>query len=338
MQQLNLLSNTEVLTLFYNIQDIIAFQRDLLGQIDQVLYRNADYRNYTSQGQFSALLCELASVFLTNAERFKLYCTFCANHSKAMKTLYTDCNSNAKLIEFLTTSCKGEHASSLESYLIKPIQRILKYPLLIQQICSSSQPESKERERLACALDAMENVAYKLNEMQRIHEEYGAIFEHLQRQHLKATKQSVHLSTSELNHHGEVQWQNVQDVLGKMKKNLDLYTVCFVFKSAVVFLCKEKIKQKKKLVVSVCVLCVRSVCFLFRQSKRLRCGNRGIAKFIGLHLKINNHSSSFSLSSPHTHADQLEQGERSGDHQIPGADAGERGASAIDHDQEHVKR
>ena len=287
MQQLNLLSNTEVLTLFYNIQDIIAFQRDLLGQIDQVLFRNADYRNYTSQGQFSSLLCELASVFLTNAERFKLYCTFCANHSKAMKTLYTDCNSNAKLIEFLTTSCKGEHASSLESYLIKPIQRVVKYPLLIQQICSCSPPESKERERLDCALEAMENVAYKLNEMQRIHDEYGAIFEHLQRQHLKATKQSVHLSTSELNHYGEVQWQNVQDVLGKMKKNLDLYTVCFVFKSAVVFLCKEKIKQKKKLVVSVCVL--------FLQSERLRCGNRENAKFIGLHLKINNHSPFFSL-------------------------------------------
>lgn len=250
MQQLELLSNTEVLTLFYNIQDIMRFQCDLLDQLNKVLSRNSDYLNFTSRNQFSTLLCELASVFLNNAERFKLYCNFCSNHSKAMKTLYTDCNSNHKLIEFLTTSCKGEHASSLESYLIKPIQRILKYPLLIQQICFSAQPESIEREQLNLALEAMEGVAYKLNEMQRIHDEYGAIFEHLQRQHLKATKQLVHLNTSELNHHGEVQWQNVQDVLGKMKKNLDLYAVCFVFKSAVVFLCKEKIRQKKKLVVS----------------------------------------------------------------------------------------
>lgn len=251
MQQLNLLSNSEVLILFYNIQDIIAFQRDLLEKINQVLLRNPDYTNYSTQGQFSSLLCDLASVFLKNAERFKLYCKFCASHSKAMKTLYTDCNSNHKLIEFLTTSCKGEHASSLESYLIKPIQRILKYPLLLHQISSSAQPESIEREQLNSALQAMEDVAFKLNEMQRIHEEYGAIFDHLSRQHLKATKQQVQLSTSELNHYGEVQWQNIPEFLGKMKKNLDLFAVCFVFKSAVVFLCKEKIRQKKKLTVSI---------------------------------------------------------------------------------------
>lgn len=249
MQQLNLLSNTEVLNLFHNIQDIIVFQRNLLDQMNQILLRNSDYLNYNHQNQFSQLLCELASVFTVNADQFKLYCKYCANYSKAIKTLYTDCNSNHKLIEFLTTSCKGEHASSLESYLIRPIQKILQYPLLIQQICSSSLPESIEREQLNNALQSMENVAYKLNEMQKIHDEYGAIFEHLQRQHLKATKNLVHLNTSELNHYGEVHWENVPEFLGKMKKNLDLYAVCFVFKSAVVFLCKEKIRQKKKLVV-----------------------------------------------------------------------------------------
>ncbi len=35
----------------------------------------------------------------------------------------------------------------------------------------------------------MEKVAEHINEMQRIHEEYGAIFDHLFRQHQKASKQ-----------------------------------------------------------------------------------------------------------------------------------------------------
>ena len=35
----------------------------------------------------------------------------------------------------------------------------------------------------------MEKVAEHINEMQRIHEEYGAIFDHLFRQHQKACKQ-----------------------------------------------------------------------------------------------------------------------------------------------------
>lgn len=41
----------------------------------------------------------------------------------------------------------------------------------------------------------MEKVAEHINEMQRIHEEYGAIFDHLFRQHQKSCKQvSIHLS------------------------------------------------------------------------------------------------------------------------------------------------
>lgn len=40
----------------------------------------------------------------------------------------------------------------------------------------------------------MEKVAEHINEMQRIHEEYGAIFDHLFRQHQKSCKQPVDLS------------------------------------------------------------------------------------------------------------------------------------------------
>lgn len=40
----------------------------------------------------------------------------------------------------------------------------------------------------------MEKVAEHINEMQRIHEEYGAIFDHLFRQHQKSCKQPIDLS------------------------------------------------------------------------------------------------------------------------------------------------
>lgn len=44
------------------------------------------------------------------------------------------------------------------------------------------------------ALKGMEKVAEHINEMQRIHEEYGAIFEHLFRQHQKSCKQVRNVS------------------------------------------------------------------------------------------------------------------------------------------------
>ena len=119
--------------------------------------------------------------------------------------------------EFLA-SCNPnqQQAHTLESYLIKPIQRILKYPLLLQQlkslgnfwklsVCSSeilivvdilisylfifSAPNpSEEQNHLTEALAGMENVAEHINEMQRIHEEYGAIFDHLYRQYQRSNR------------------------------------------------------------------------------------------------------------------------------------------------------
>ena len=83
---------------------------------------------------------------------------------------------------------KKQQSTSLESYLIKPIQRILKYPLLLQQLKNAALVNSEEQQHLFDALIGMERVAEHINEMQRIHEEYGAIFDHLFRQHQKASK------------------------------------------------------------------------------------------------------------------------------------------------------
>ena len=95
----------------------------------------------------------------------------------------------------------------------------------------------------------MEKVAEHINEMQRIHEEYGAIFDHLFRLHQQSCKQSIDLSPGDLLYYGGVEWLNISDFLGKIKKGLELHAMCFVFKTAVVFLCKERLRQKKKLMV-----------------------------------------------------------------------------------------
>lgn len=55
--------------------------------------------------------------------------------------------------------------------------------------------------------------------------------------------------SGDLLYYGGVEWLNISDFLGKIKKGLELHAMCFVFKSAVVFLCKERLRQKKKLMV-----------------------------------------------------------------------------------------
>lgn len=63
------------------------------------------------------------------------------------------------------------------------------------------------------------------------------------------SRQPIDLSPGDLLYYGGVEWLNISDFLGKIKKGLELHAMCFVFKSAVVFLCKERLRQKKKLMV-----------------------------------------------------------------------------------------
>ncbi|XP_065353507.1 protein still life, isoform SIF type 1 isoform X9 [Cloeon dipterum] len=242
------LSNAEINALFGNIQEIVAFQRQFLQNLDEALEMEPEFHKLEHPGQFKNVLFSIGSAFLYYVNHFKLYSSFCASHSKAQKVLHPIDEGNQALQEFLAArNPRQQHSSTLESYLIKPIQRILKYPLLLQQFRNLTSPQSDEHQHLVEALKGMEKVAEHINEMQRIHEEYGAIFDHLFRQHQKSCKQPIDLSPGDLLYYGGVEWLNISDFLGKIKKGLELHAMCFVFKSAVVFLCKERLRQKKKL-------------------------------------------------------------------------------------------
>ncbi|KAJ4438056.1 hypothetical protein ANN_13995 [Periplaneta americana] len=241
------LSNAEINALFGNIQEIVAFQRQFLQNLDEALELEPDFHKFEHPSQFKNVLFSVGSAFLYYVNHFKLYSSFCASHSKAQKVLHPN-EGNQALQEFLAArNPRQQHSSTLESYLIKPIQRILKYPLLLQQLRNLTDPQADEHQHLVEALKGMEKVAEHINEMQRIHEEYGAIFDHLFRQHQKSCKQPIDLSPGDLLYYGGVEWLNISDFLGKIKKGLELHAMCFVFKSAVVFLCKERLRQKKKL-------------------------------------------------------------------------------------------
>ncbi|CAB4067847.1 Protein still life, isoforms C/SIF type 2,Protein still life, isoform SIF type 1,T-lymphoma invasion and metastasis-inducing protein 1,T-lymphoma invasion and metastasis-inducing protein 2 [Lepeophtheirus salmonis] len=219
------LSNSEISTLFGNIQEIYNFQQQFLRTLEEALESEAQFHSLDSTSQFKNVLFSIGSSESFTSKRWQ---------------------SSTTRFSFISNP-RQQHSTALESYLIKPIQRILKYPLLLQQLKNLTRPESDEQQHLIEALIGMEKVAEHINEMQRIHEEYGAIFDHLFRQHQKTSKQqSVDLSPGDLLYYGGVEWLNISDFLGKIKKGLELHAMCFVFKTAVVFLCKERLRHKKK--------------------------------------------------------------------------------------------
>lgn len=72
-------------------------------------------------------------------------------HYHCNNLLHSKCTDegNQALQEFLIArNPKQQHSSTLESYLIKPIQRILKYPLLLQQLRNLTDPRCEEHTHL----------------------------------------------------------------------------------------------------------------------------------------------------------------------------------------------
>ena len=165
-----ILNSLDCLSLFGNMIEVIQFQDEFLGLLKQCIdkYLPAEYEaDRVDLDVFKDVLINISKLFLFNTYQFRQYSTFCSAHFKSQKLLFSNNKdnhcANYELIEFVKKRSKGEKAVSLEAYLIKPIQRILKYPLLLQQLKSSVQSNTEECEYLTAALQAMENVALHIS-------------------------------------------------------------------------------------------------------------------------------------------------------------------------------
>lgn len=234
--------------LFGNLTEMVEFQVEFLKTLEDGVRLVPDLEKLEKVDQFKKVLFSLGGSFLYYADRFKLYSAFCASHTKVPKVL-VKARTDAAFKAFLDAqNPKQQHSSTLESYLIKPIQRILKYPLLLKELFALTDAESEEHYHLDVAIKTMNKVASHINEMQKIHEEFGAVFDQLIAEQTGEKKEVADLSMGDLLLHTTVIWPNPPASLGKWKKEPEL--AAFVFKTAVVLVYKDGSKQKKKLVGS----------------------------------------------------------------------------------------
>uniref|UniRef100_A0A8C6CW10 TIAM Rac1 associated GEF 1 n=1 Tax=Moschus moschiferus TaxID=68415 RepID=A0A8C6CW10_MOSMO len=248
LQKETFLTQDELDVLFGNLTEMVEFQVEFLKTLEDGVRLVPDLEKLERVDQFKKVLFSLGGSFLYYADRFKLYSAFCASHTKVPKVL-VKAKTDAAFKAFLDAqNPKQQHSSTLESYLIKPIQRILKYPLLLKELFALTDAESEEHYHLDVAIKTMNKVASHINEMQKIHEEFGAVFDQLISEQTGEKKEVADLSMGDLLLHTTVIWPNPPASLGKWKKEPEL--AAFVFKTAVVLVYKDGTKQKKKLVGS----------------------------------------------------------------------------------------
>ncbi|XP_034530579.1 pleckstrin homology domain-containing family G member 3 isoform X3 [Notolabrus celidotus] len=144
----------QVCALFGNIEDIYEFNSELLQSLD---------------------MCEndpvaIARCFVVKSEYFEIYTQYCTNYPNSVAAL-TDCMRSKTLAKFFRDRQAAlKRSLPLGSYLLKPVQRILKYHLLLQEIAKHFDSDEEGYEVVQEAIDTMTGVAWYINDMKRKHE------------------------------------------------------------------------------------------------------------------------------------------------------------------------
>ncbi|XP_073439958.1 phosphatidylinositol 3,4,5-trisphosphate-dependent Rac exchanger 2 protein [Dendrobates tinctorius] len=144
--------------LFSNIEDILMVHRDFLLLIEECLHPELNAHR------------DVGISFLRFKERFAIYDEYCSNHEKAQKLLLELNKIRTVRTFLLNCMLLGGRKNTdvpLEGYLVAPIQRICKYPLLLRELLKRTPKRHSDYTSVVEALQAMKAVCSNINEAKR---------------------------------------------------------------------------------------------------------------------------------------------------------------------------
>lgn len=146
VREKQLMTEEEIATLFMNVEELYQFHSRFSTEID--VEEN------------------ISIAFLSNVKFFEeLYQNYCTGQTQAVELLASLKDSN-KLVDFFAQIDPTWHVF-WSSNLIKPVQRILKYHLLLKELVKNTSNDAPNYQQLNEALDCMMKVAMNINEIKR---------------------------------------------------------------------------------------------------------------------------------------------------------------------------
>ncbi|XP_064162230.1 phosphatidylinositol 3,4,5-trisphosphate-dependent Rac exchanger 1 protein-like [Anguilla rostrata] len=160
------LSPENVKVLFSNIEDILEVHKEVLAALESSLRPEPQPQH------------ALGHVFLQFKGKFSVYGEYCSNHEKALRLLM-ELNKNPNVRTFLLHCMllggKKTTDIPLEGYLLTPIQRICKYPLLLKELLKRTPKKHADYPAVEVALQVMKAVCSNINETKRQMEKLEAL-------------------------------------------------------------------------------------------------------------------------------------------------------------------
>jgi len=144
--------------LFSNLPSLLGVNEQLLANL-RSLKRENDWEN--DKGK------TLGEIFFSTVEYFKMYGFYCSNYPAAnqlLKNLQKKDNFSAFCLEVKESS---PERLDIVDLLIKPVQRVLKYPLLIEEVQRNTEEDHKDYQTLKTCSQKLGVVANQINESRR---------------------------------------------------------------------------------------------------------------------------------------------------------------------------
>ncbi|XP_076827298.1 guanine nucleotide exchange factor VAV3 isoform X2 [Brachyhypopomus gauderio] len=147
----------EIEKVFVNIPELVKVHKGLLQDLQN------------SIGHQSA--SNLFQIFLDYKERLLIYGKYCSHVETAIACLDEICKDKEDVRQKLEVCSKRANNGkfTLRDLLVVPMQRVLKYHLLLQELVKHTH-DSTEKSNLRTALDAMKDLAQYVNEVKRDNE------------------------------------------------------------------------------------------------------------------------------------------------------------------------
>lgn len=147
----NLITKKDLNTLFSNVEQIYGVNKELLSLFEKRQQENP-YVN------------EIGDIWLTMNDYLKMYLLYCSNYATALTRL-EELKNIKNFSKFLMTQFQNPESRclKLDSFLIKPVQRICKYPLLLKEILKYTDQTSKDYDNLNNGYTKLQTVVNVVN-------------------------------------------------------------------------------------------------------------------------------------------------------------------------------
>lgn len=162
-----MMSQDDVKSVFLNVETLVSINSELLSVLEKELIELG--RKSKSEGKavnLGSIVAIYAPAFVKVMPFFKMYSMYCHKYTSAAERLQEIRDSNREIDDFLAQKEQKSQKTSLRSLLIKPIQRICKYPLLFTELLRTF-PQTPElatfHKEISDAAQAVDTIAESVN-------------------------------------------------------------------------------------------------------------------------------------------------------------------------------